>query len=206
MRARTFFRAWHVALFVVTSLITSLAGCTPGGARLPRDAHTVVEDTTLGSGDVFDVRVYGEEDLSAQYRVAQDGSIDFPLIGHVAVAGLEPPQVAEHIRAALHEGQYLVSPHVSVVVREYNSKRVSVLGAVRTPGSYALRSGMGVVEAISLAGGFTAMANRDGTTIARRVGGDMRRFAIPFDRITSGQEADVPLRSGDIVQVPERIF
>jgi polysaccharide export outer membrane protein len=65
---------------------------------------------------------------------------------------------------------------------------------------------MGVVEAIGLAGGFTALANRDGTTITRSEDGDLHRYAAPVDRITDGQEADVSLRAGDIIRVPERLF
>lgn len=164
------------------------------------------EDTTVGTGDLFDVRVYGEEDLSAQYRIAQDGSIDFPLIGRIEVVGLEPGAIATLISTRLREGQYLVRPHVSVVVREYNSKRISVLGAVRNPGSYPMRSGMNVVEAIGLAGGFTALANRDGTTITRTVDDHLHRYAAPVDRISDGQEANVPVRAGDIIRVPERMF
>ncbi|MCX7808063.1 MAG: polysaccharide export protein, partial [Deltaproteobacteria bacterium] len=164
------------------------------------------EDTTLGPGDVFDVRVYREEDLSAQYRVESDGTIDFPLIGRIRVAGLEPSAVAEEIAKRLREGQFLVNPHVSVRVQEYNSRRISILGAVRQPGSYPIRSRMGVVEAISLAGGFTALANRDGTRLTRRINGELRTFNVPVDRIASGQEPDIVVRAGDILHVPERLF
>jgi protein involved in polysaccharide export with SLBB domain len=168
--------------------------------------HASEDDTTVGTGDLFDVRVYGEEDLSAQYRIAQDGSIDFPLIGRIEVSGLEPGAIATLISTRLREGQFLVQPHVSVVVREYNSKRISILGAVRNPGTYPIRSGMGVAEAIGLAGGFTALANRDGTTITRRVDEVLHRYAAPVDRISNGEESDVPVRAGDIIRVPERMF
>jgi polysaccharide export outer membrane protein len=186
-------------------LAPALPGCTPPA----RSAHVAMppeEDTTLGTGDLFDVRVYGEEDLSADYRVAQDGTIDFPLIGRIEVAGLEPGAVANTIADRLRDGHYLVQPHVSVVVREYTSKRISVLGAVRNPGSYPMRSGMGVVEAIGLAGGFTSLANRDATLITRTVGGELHRYSAPIDRITQGDEEDIPVRAGDIIRVPERLF
>lgn len=189
------------------SLVTTFVpGCVSAGRVPDTQRHLSEEDTTLGTGDLFDVRVYGEEDLSAQYRIAQDGSIDFPLIGTVHVAGLEPGAIATLISQQLREGQYLVSPHVSVVVREYNSKRISVLGAVRNPGSYPVRSGMGVVEAIGLAGGFTALANRDGTTITRTVNDEVHRYAAPVDQISDGREGDISVRAGDIIRVPERIF
>lgn len=201
---------WLVALLLGWACCGALGGALGCGPPAPRFRATPgqaqTEDTALGPGDVFEVRVYAEDDLSSVYRVEVDGSIDFPLIGHVAVAGLDPNAVAERIRDRLREGQILVDPHVSVRVQEYNSRRVSVIGAVREPGSYPLRTGMGVVEAVSLAGGFTALANRDGTLLTRRIDGELRTFSVPVDRISSGQEPDVTVRAGDILHVPERIF
>ncbi len=194
----------------VSLLLAALVGSLACGPTAPRyranRGETQGEDTAVGPGDIFDVRVYDEEDLSAEYRVESDGTIDFPLVGRVEVAGLDPGAIADRIAERLREGQYLVSPHVSVRVQEYNSRRVSVIGAVREPGSYAISSRMGVVEAVSLAGGFTALANRDGTLLTRRVGGELRTFSVPVDRISSGQEPDVTVRAGDILHVPERIF
>lgn len=194
-------------LLLTVAFTGGSAGCGPTAPHATAaDLLNLDDDTSLGTGDVFEVRVYGEEDLSADYRVAQDGGIHFPLIGRVEVAGLEPPEVAETIATRLRDGQYLVAPHVSVVVREVNSKRISVLGAVRNPGTYPMRSGMGVVEAIGLAGGFTSLSNRNGTVITRRTGDDLRRISAPVDQITNGNEIDIPIRSGDIISVPERIF
>jgi polysaccharide export outer membrane protein len=195
-----------LGIFFLTGVIGTSPGCGSAPRATPEDLLHVEQDTSIGTGDVFEVRVYGEEDLSADYRVAQNGEIDFPLIGTVHVAGLEPGEVAAAIATALRDGQFLVDPQVAVVVREYNSKRISVLGAVRNPGSYELRSGMGVVEAVSLAGGFTSLANRDGTVITRRDGDDTRRISAPMDRITTGAEPDIPVRAGDIISVPERLF
>ncbi|MBN8613029.1 MAG: polysaccharide export protein [Deltaproteobacteria bacterium] len=196
--------------FVVSLLLAALVGALACGPTAPRfrsaRGETQQEDTAVGPGDVFEVRVYNEEDLSALYRVEGDGTIDFPLVGRVEVAGLDPSAIAARIRDHLREGQYLVAPHVSVRVEEYNSRRVSVIGAVREPGSYSISSRMGVVEAVSLAGGFTALANRDGTLLTRRIDGELRTFSVPVDRISSGQEPDVTVRAGDILHVPERIF
>ena len=194
-------RSW----FVWLALGVAFAGCGPTGA-IARPSTVGANDTTLGVGDVFDVRVFGEADLSGSYRVGQDGTIDFPLVGQIEVLGQEPTATAALIGAALREGGYLVNPQVSVFVQEYNSKRFSVLGAVGSPGSFEVRSGLTVVQAIGLAGGFTALANRDGTYVTRRVDGQPRRFAVPVDRITRGEEDDFPLQAEDIVYVPERVF
>lgn len=199
--ARLVFAAW------LASLVLSSLACGPTAPRYRAARGEVqAEDTVVGPGDVFDVRVYDEENLSAEYRVENDGTIDFPLVGRIEVAGLVPTVIAERIRDRLRDGQFLIAPHVSVRVQEYNSRRVSVIGAVREPGSYPIRSRMGVVEAVSLAGGFTALANRDATLLTRRIEGELRTFSIPVDRISSGQEPDVTVRAGDILHVPERLF
>jgi len=165
-----------------------------------------VEDNTLGAGDVFDVRVYGEEELSNSYRVASDGTIDFPLIGTVVVQGMTPSQVKEKLETLLIDGGFLRSPQVSILVKEYNSKKISVFGQVNKPGTFPYQEGMGVVEAIASAGGFTPMARTDRTTVTRVVEGKKQNHTIPVERIGKGQEKDFILHPGDIIFVPERVF
>ena len=191
--------------FLAFAGVLVLWGCggAPGQNALP---VLPGDDTTLGSGDVFDVRVFGEADLGATYRVAQDGSIDFPMVGRLAVAGLEPTAVADLLSERLRSGQYLRNPQVSVLVKEYNSKRVSIMGAVARPGTFPMSSGLTVVQAISLAGGFTPLASRNNTVVSRRVNGVVRRYTVQVDDVTTGGASDVPLAAGDIVYVPERVF
>lgn len=164
------------------------------------------DDTSLGAGDVFEVRVYGGDDFPTAYRVARDGTIDFPLIGRLEVAGLEPTGVADLIATRLREAEFFVDPQVSVMVTENNSKRVMVMGAVVSSGTFPMRSGLSAVEAISLAGGFTPLASRNSTVVTRRVNGEVRRFRVPIQDITRGEREDFLLRPGDIVYVPERLF
>jgi protein involved in polysaccharide export with SLBB domain len=167
---------------------------------------TPAEDTKLGPGDVFEIRVVGQDDLTAKYKVGSDGSIQFPFLGVVAVGGKEPEEVARLVAAGLKEGGYLVEPQVTVLVEQTNSKRLSVLGAVTRPGILPVVPGMSVIQAISQAGGFTPLADKDGTVITRQVDGKLERFRVPVSAIARGTEADIPLRPGDIVFVPERIF
>ena len=167
---------------------------------------TAAPDTKLDPGDVFDVRVYGEDELSNTYRVSRDGAIDFPLVGRVAVEGLEPSEVASRLAKQLRDDQFLVNPQVSVFVKEYNSKRVSVVGAVAKPGTFPLTTGMTVVQAITLAGGFSNLADRNGTVLTRKTDDGTVRYRIRVDKVTSGQSPDFPLAAGDIIYVPERLF
>ena len=188
---------------IVAALSASACGGNTARVAIP-PAST--DDTTLGPGDVFDVRVFGEEALSGEYRIAQDGSIDFPLVGRVEVGGLEPTQVAETISTELRERDLLLDPQVSIFVREYVSKRISVVGAVENPGAFPLTPGLTVVQVISLAGGFAVNADRNSTTLSRSVDGERRRFRIRVDEITRGRQTDIPVGAGDIIHVPRGIF
>ena len=185
--------------------MTLATGCrsTPT-SRLP--GQPPLEDTTLGSGDTFEIRVFGEKDLTGNYQVGADGSIQFPFIGRVEVLGKDTSTVARLISDALVSGGYLKEPHVSVFLQESNSKRISVIGAVAKPGTLAIVPGMTVVYAVSQAGGFTALASKDDIVITRRVDGKLARYKVEVSRITRGDAEDFPLRAGDIVFVPERVF
>ena len=163
-------------------------------------------DTTLGPGDVFDIRVYGEKDLSSTFRVASDGTIDFPLLGTLHLSGKTPTEAAKIVEEGLVTQRYLKKPQVSVFVQEYNSKKISVFGQVRKPGTFSYQEGMSVVEAISIAGGFTSMARENDTTVIRIVNGKKRRFKVEVESIGQGVEANFIMSPGDIVFVPERIF
>ena len=194
----------NVGTLALLSVAGCLVGCGPTGLSAPPPPETT--DTSVGPGDLFDVRIYGEEDLSSDFRVAEDGTIDFPYLGRVEVADLSPGEIADLLESRLQSAGVLVSPEVSVLVTEYNSKRVSITGAVRNPGSYSLRPGLTALQAIGDAGGTTDLANRDAATVTRRVDGRMRRYSIPLDRITMGTSDDIRIRSGDIIFVPERPF
>ena len=163
-------------------------------------------DTTLGPGDVFAVRVFGEESLSGNHQIAPDGTIDFPLLGSVEVKGMEPTEVADVLRNELQARDLMRDPHVSVYVEEYASKRVSVVGAVANPGAFPLEPGMTVVQAISMAGGFSSLADRDSTVVTRRVGSETVRYRVPVDLVTQGRAEDIEVAAGDIIFVPERLF
>lgn len=160
----------------------------------------------MGSGDVFEVRVFGQEDLTGSYQVSPDGTIHFPFLGSLGVVGKNTSEVATMIATGLEQGGFLKEPSVSVFLQESRSKRISVLGAVAKPGSLPIVPGMTVVYAVSQAGGFTALASKDDTVITRRVGGKLERYRVEVSRITKGDAEDFPLRAGDIVFVPERIF
>lgn len=173
--------------------------------ELPVDTAALRKTMTLGPGDVFEVRVHGEKDLSAEYRLAADGTINFPFIGKVKVVGRTPNQLAKEIESRLKDG-YLVNPFVSVVVKEYNSKKIYVLGQVTKPGTFPYEGGMNIIQAITLAGGFTPMAKTNSVIVTRMENGVERRISVPAGKISEGLAPNFVLKPGDIVYVPERVL
>lgn len=201
--------AWVARLLLITSTLTLALGasaCSKRGVQTTEVPPPATDDTTLGPGDVFAVRVYGEDEMSGSHQIAPDGTINFPLLGAVKVGGMEPPEVAEKLQTLLLERDLLRDPHVSVYVEQYVSKRVSVMGAVANPGTFPLETGMTVVEAISKAGGFSSLADRDGTVVTRKIGDETIRYRVPVARVTKGQAQDIEVAAGDIIFVPERLF
>jgi polysaccharide export outer membrane protein len=200
---------WRSRLLLIGAalfLALGASACSKRGVQVTEVPPPATDDTTLGPGDVFSVRVYGEDAMTGSHQVAPDGTINFPLLGAVQVAGLEPSAVAQKLQSELVARDFLRAPHVSVYVEQYSSKRVSVVGAVANPGTFPLEPGMTVVQAISMAGGFSSLADRDATMLTRRIDEEIIRYRVPVDRVTKGQAADIEVAAGDIIFVPERMF
>jgi protein involved in polysaccharide export with SLBB domain len=190
-------------LLVMALAMTALAACgDPPPSEYPTQ-QVYVEDTTLGPGDIFEVRVFRQKELSGTYNVSAEGSISFPLIGTVAVAGKTPAEVESILRQRLSDG-YLVDPQVSILVQEYRSKKVSVFGQVRQPGALSFVEGMSVVEAVARAGGFTDLARKNAVTVTRAVEGKEATYVVPVELIGQGKAKPFFVRPGDVVLVPRR--
>jgi polysaccharide export outer membrane protein len=152
------------------------------------------------------MEIVGEKDLPREFQVASDGTADLPFVQTIEVAGLEPQEIARRIRKMLIDKKVLVDPIVIVQVREYNSRSVILLGQVAKPGSFPLTPGLTLLQAISLAGGLTAIANDDRVSLTRKVGKSTKTVVLSVDRITEGEAQDVPLQAGDRIYVYERLF
>ena len=159
----------------------------------------------IGVDDVFEVRVFGEADLTGAYRVSTDGTIDFPLAGRLGVAGITTTELQQILVDRLKEG-YLKSPQVSVMMKEWNSRKVSVLGQVKNPGAVPYKPNMTIVDAIVGAGGFTATAAKNSVNLRREGGGKVQTRVYPVANITEGQSPNVLVLPGDVLVVDERIF
>jgi protein involved in polysaccharide export with SLBB domain len=190
------------------ALVAAIGMTTPGcaGVAVPLQLPPPIEVTTLGVGDVFDLRIVGEEKLPVSYTVAPDGTVDFPYIKRLKVAGLEPQQVSEVVRQKLIDGGILVDPSVSVNMKEYNSKRIEIIGEVIHPGSLPLVPGMTLLRAISIAGGLTGLAQKNQVMVRRRVKSDMQAASISLQSIIDNLVPDPLLQAGDSIYIPQRNF
>jgi polysaccharide export outer membrane protein len=194
---------------VIVSLLVllNLSACRTGEIVSSGEVEIKVPRSVLGPDDTVEIKVYLEDSLSSSYEIDSDGLITFPLLGSVSVAGLTPAELAERIRTGLLEG-FLRDPQVTVVVVEFNSRQVSIIGEVKKPGRYAYRDGMTLVQAIADAGGTTGTALLSSMQVTRTTASSettqsKKNFVVPFKDITLGRAPDFPLLPGDVVVVQE---
>ncbi len=162
----------------------------------------------LTPGDVVDVKVYQEEELNTRARVESDGTISMPILGLVKVGGQTVEQAQKLIRDLLFK-DYLQNPQVTLAVADSAKKRFCILGEVRQPGFYSIPDNetMTVLQAISLAGGYTAYAQPGRTTIKRVTDGVPTVFSI--DAKSMARKRDVPIieiKANDTIVVNAKIF
>ncbi len=193
---------------LLAALSTSWLGaaCGPSASQTPPRLSAATENTTLGPGDVFRMEIVGEKEIPTEFQVAADGTVTFPYVHVMKVSGLEPQEVSQQVREALIEKKILTDPSVVVSVIEYRSKIVTVLGQVQKPGSFPLSPGMTLMQAISMAGGFTAIAQKSRVNLARVKDGKANTVVIDVEAIYEGNEEDIFLQSGDRIYVHERVF
>jgi polysaccharide export outer membrane protein len=193
---------------MVGVVVVLLSAC----AEIPREAleevnRPLAKEFFLGPEDVVEVTVWRNQDLSRTVVVRPDGMISLPLIGDVQASGLTAAQVSERISKRLSE--FKENPSVSVSVKEINSYFIYVVGEVVRPGKYPLKSYATVLQAISLAGGFTQYASKNKMAVirsAKNSTGDDRQVRIPvrYDDLVmgKGEVGNFRLLTGDTIVVP----
>jgi polysaccharide export outer membrane protein len=148
----------------------------------------------IGPGDRILIDVMGEEALGGQRLVDDSGAILMPFLGTVRISGLSPKEASARIAARLRNG-FLRDPQVTVQVT--TMRPFFILGEVARAGSYAYQPGMTIQNAVAIAGGFTARAERRRVVLTRRSVQGERSYRVPVT---------TPLYPGDIVSVDERWF
>ena len=182
------------------------ASCS--GASPPRNLPPAAPSTKLGPGDLFEVSVLGEKDLPKEFRVQPDCSIDFPYLDRVKdVCGLEPQELVDKLKKELEAAKILTHPQLTLVVKQYASKKVTVGGQVNKPGIVAWTDGLGIFEVIQQAGGFTSIADSKYVVLTRPTSnGKSVTVTVNVDAIGNGAQPDIPVQAGDTIKVDSRTF
>lgn len=164
-------------------LLLVLSGWSHAGAEVAPGSTSY----RLGTGDLIEMKVYGEEDMTVRVRLDESGKVNYPFLGQLQVVGKTPAQVEQMLIEGL-KGPYLVNPIVSVAIEEYRPFFVN--GEVSRPGAIPYQPGVTLRKAIAMAGGFTERAQRREAEVIRR--GDtvtlqMDDHVEPGDIVTIGQ-------------------
>jgi polysaccharide export outer membrane protein len=184
-------RFGNIAREFVVSLTIVLVGLMQATAQ--------AEDYRLGAGDLLKIVVFDHEELSVDARVSQSGNITFPLVGQVPVGGLSTRDAELLLAQHLMDGSFVKQPQVSVLVSEYQSQKVSVMGQVTKAGQYPLDASKKVIDVLAMAGGILNDTAAEDATLVRA---DGSRVAIDLQKLFDGDPAmNLVVHDGDTVFV-----
>jgi polysaccharide biosynthesis/export protein len=166
----------------------------PYGAQGHAAAYEYPDGYRLGAGDRVTVRVLGEPELSGEYIIDPSGNISLPYVPSLQVAGLTPQEVEKRVTSRLKQG-YIRDPQVAVQI--INLRPFFITGEVSSSGSFPYQPGMTAQNAIILAGGYSARANKNSVMLTRRTARGMQTYKVPVS---------TQIYPGDIIYVRERWF
>lgn len=195
-------RFWMAVFFL--SLLQS-GGCADSVTDMPslsQMSPTEERPYRIGPDDLLHVVVWKNDSLSREVRVRPDGKITLPLINDVQAAGVSPNDLRDLIAKRFEK--FIEVSGVTVMVKEINSSKVSVLGQVRKPGIYPLRGDLTVLDAIALAEGFNEFAAPDRMVIIRKNGKETNWIRVSYRDMIQGRvpEDHLFLAAGDTLVVP----
>ena len=179
-------------------------------AEEPEKSAKAKDGYALQPGDKISIKIYPSDEYikNTETEITPDGNITLPLIGKLAIAGKTPVEASETI-AKILDADYLVNPEVVVEVMQYTEQSIVVLGEVKRPGTYKIPEGarhISLIQAISLAGGFSDIANIKKIQIMRRENGGTRTINANAEEILNGKQRDIELQPEDAVNVSESLF
>ena len=156
----------------------------------------------LNPGDILEISLWKEDSMRRQAVVLPDGTISYPLAGHIRVAGRTAADVEAEITERLKP--YYEDPFLSVAVVETRGNQVFVIGAVRSPGAFIAAKRLDIMQALSLAGGLNEFADENGIMVIRRTTDGERALRFDYGRAESGKDLsqNIVLQSGDVLVVP----
>lgn len=162
----------------------------------------------LQPGDLLEIQVFMEDDMARTLRISGNGTLTFPLVGNIRVAGYTVAEAEARLAEALKT--YLKNPQVSMLIQEYGNKTVYVLGQVKEPAAIEIppEKPLTVLEAITSVGGFTDVANTSRVRVLRMENGTQKALDVDVSQITKqgSKNLDIALMPGDVVFVPQSMF
>ena len=191
-------------LFALALLVTTFAPVAAPAQQPPRT--TAGPAYRVNPGDDLDIMVWGDERLQRTVRVLPDGSFSFPLVGQVMAAGLLPSDLERIITAGLRPQYRDVVPQVTVLVRNPGGYQFSVIGKVRSPGTFTPGRYVNALEALGIAGGPTEFAQTGRIRILRKAGPQIQTIPVQLGGALKGDPVgpgDIPpILTGDTLVVP----
>jgi polysaccharide export outer membrane protein len=177
--------------------------------HLPKAAEVFAAAGTPGSAaykigpqDVLEISVFKVPDLSRSVQVADVGTVNLPLVGEVQATGRTARELELDLAKKLG-AKYLQSPQVTVYVKEFNSRRVTIDGSVKKPGVYPIRGRTTLVQFIAMAEGLTELAASDSIAVFRTVDGKRSAAKFDLEEIRSGNAEDPVIEEGDVIVVSQ---
>jgi polysaccharide biosynthesis/export protein len=188
------------AAFAPTAAAVRSAPAADAAAKLTSAGTPGSNAYKIGPLDVLDVAVFKVPDLSKTVQVAEDGTITYPLIGQVHAAGRTAHDLEVDLKQKLGE-KYLRSPQITVLVKEYNSQRVTISGAVKTTGVYAIKGRTTLVQVIAMAGDIDNSTASGDIVVFRTIDGQRSAARFDADAIKNGKADDPEVLPGDVIVV-----
>ena len=163
----------------------------------------------LTPGDTVNIRVFREPELESQQRLSRDGTINFPLLGVIKLAGKTTNEASAMI-VGLLAPDYILHPQVSVSISTYNKQHFTILGQVSTPGTYDIpeEQTIDILGAVARAGGFTRLAKLSDVVVRRAAGNHEETFKVDVNRMMK-KDRRYPrfiIQANDTISIPERFF
>ena len=166
------------------------------------------DDYKLGADDLLTITVFGHAELSVAARISKSGNITFPLVGVIRAAALSTRDLEELLSRQLEDGGYIRRPQVSVLVTDYESQKVAVIGQVTKPGQYVLTTSKRVLDMLAQAGGLVTGSPGVGAAglagdEATLIHGDGTRLSVDLHALLTGDtKQNLPVVGGDTIYVP----
>jgi len=165
-------------------------------------AIAVPPDYVIGPEDQLSVVFFQDKDMSADVIVRPDGKISLPLINEIQASGLTPEQLRERVSA--EATRFIQAPKATIVVRQINSRKVYITGAVEKPGTYPLMGPTAVLQLIATAGGVKEYADSKKILIIRKENGRQVTYTFNYKEVVGqkNMSQNIDLRPGDTIVVP----